>query len=389
MSNSVKALLIFLHSILLLVGSYFIQSNIFSYGDEKLIADILEKVEHNLLHINDKVDTSRFVFLNTSKSKMLIPAFDNETGFMPIGNESISDREQLIQLLRMLEGSDFEYLILDIFFDSETDYDSTLEKELFKFKNHRIPYHLDDDNIPIMPVINGNLGLADIRTIGDVLYKYRLIDNGYKSLPLVMYEDLYSEEYKMGLFLNRIGNQSMINDFVMNFRIRNYQIFEESRKWNYLELGELLAADQTFIKNKVKDRIIIVGDFENDTTESITGTISGPLVLLNAFLSIENGEAFISVIFIIYLFIAFIFLTIIAFDPYDFLDKKFKDPKSLIAKALKSKSLRIVLFISLISITAYLIFGMFISIFFLALYVIIIDKSTSLISKWRKNSVQP
>ena len=78
-----------------------------------------------------------------------------------------------------------------------------------------------------------------------------------------------------------------------------------------------------------------------------------------------------------------------SFDPYDFLDKKFKDPKSFVAKTFKAKSLRIVLFISMISITAYLMFGMFISIFFLALYVIIIDKSTLLISKWRKDPAQP
>lgn len=377
LSNLSKTVLIILHSCFLIVMAYFVQSTDWIInGDEKLLADGLEKVEHNVLHLHDQENPNRYLFLNTSKSKMLIPAFDKETGLMPIGNESITDRSHLLALLKMLDSSAFTYLILDVFMDAQTPVDQELERYLFKLGRTIIPFHLNEDKQPVLPVIKGNMGLSDVHTLDDVLYKYRLVGNNHESIPLKMYQDIYQKDFNPGWWLDKLGDRWVLNDFVLNFRIRNYNIWKEPAKWNYLELGEFLQVSKAFAAEKVKDRIIVVGDFKDDTTNSITGTISGPLVLLNAFLSLEKGDAYVSGWFVLYLFLCFSLVTIIAFDPYDWLDKRFLEPSTVLAKLFKSKSVRIFGLITLISIVSYVCFGIFVSIFFIALYAIFMDKVT-------------
>jgi hypothetical protein len=149
----------------------------------------------------------------------------------------------------------------------------------------------------------------------------------------------------------------------------------------------LLLLGEENIRELTKNRIILIGDFIfSDNLETYIGEISGPLILLNAFLALENRDMVISWSFILYLIICFYLVTLIIYNPDDFFEKFIRNNLKFTGLASNlTKGFIVVFLLSVISILSYFIFRLHINILVISLYVYALDYGVMVMDKKRKD----
>ncbi|MBO3699511.1 CHASE2 domain-containing protein [Roseivirga sp. E12] len=371
---SKKKRVILIHTLVLVILIPLMQSLPYQFGDERRAFEIFRRIDLNLFKSSED-GGDRYLFLNTAYSKAVIPKLD-ETGSYPIGKVAITDRKLITQLLDSLYQSEFEYLIIDIFFGDPSKEDEGLQKALNRFDETNpaqpviVPFHLEGDEAQT-PVVYTDSGLADIKVVRGFFLKYTLQEGQYKSLPLKVYERLYQEEYKKGILMGKLNSGRLFNSFVLKNRITSFDLFEGKNN-ALLDMGDFLLLPKSRQHEYVKDRIVVVGDFANDSVDSIDGNLPGPLVLLNVLLALENGDPFLSPLFIIFLLLmSFLISTFIVFgDSWinRFLRRELWSRFGLFKKAVIALLLLIIL-----STIAYFGFGKLMNLFYILAYVLTFD----------------
>lgn len=355
------------HAFLLLFLTIKIQSLNFQLGIESTFLTVLEKFEQNVLKLYNEEQSEDYLFINTTYSKEFIPKLD-EYGLYEVGKEVITSRSSLANFLEFLNKNIHKYAILDVFMIDRHPLDSLVNVRLSEVEHLIIPYHIEN-GVVLKPEFEANYGLGDIYALRGMVNRYSLTQGEHKSIPLRIYEDLNDVDLKPKGTIGKIGGRWLTNSFPLNFRIRNYNIFEEENEgqkvWNYYEMETFLSLGKDFASSITEDKIIVVGDFEQDQFDSNVGNISGPLILLNAYLSLEYNEPFLSIWYLLFILVAFFVLS------YSSLFKVQSENGKKSVQLLKP--LKLSLFIIGISAFSYLVFGKYISIFFLGMYVLVIE----------------
>lgn len=368
-----------LNAIVLIFFSFLLQKQPYLYKDEALVIQFTQLLERSLLKSTKKPPSERFLFVNTSNDNQLIDNYDH-LGF-PKGNQVITDRKKLASLLEFLGNSnDYEYIVCDIFFRHSSPDDSLLGLYLEDLPRTVLAYQLDDKGHPDYPIFNNNLGLAKVETVDDIFLKFELIEqDSLKSLPLVVFEEKYHTSLQKGMFFPVLNQKYILDYFFLDFRITNYDVLIEG-SYTLLDLGDLLFLDEESVFQLTRERIIVIGDFVlYDTIETLIGEMAGPLIMVNAFLALEAGDNIISIGFIIFLLIAFTMISLLIFVPNDFIERyaqRVFRQKWLRSLFINSSFLMI---LTLISITSYFIFHIHINIFFLTIYLVILN---FIVEKW-------
>lgn len=366
------------NSVLMIVATLYYLSQTSMLDDELTLIKYTSLLKMAVMPL-DKPDRNRFAFVNVGWDRQLIPKYDS-AGFK-IGNIDITNRDHLGKFLKAINTNDnHKYLIVDVRFEDKSPYDSLLQAELLKVKRCRVSYHKGKDELPKYPALKAPLGLSDMETDRggmDLFIKYHLMqgkEDSIKTTPLLMYEDIYNQKLEDGLFYHKINGKSIFNGFIVNFRLWSYDFFG-SNGVNYYQMPEIASLDQELVtmmtEDFFKDRIVIVGDFENrDIHNTLFGQIPGPLILVNAFLSLEAGDNELSWRFLLLLFIAFIPISYKAIDPKDvftlWLESKFKDYAFVVEAS--ADVLVYTLYFAVVSLFSFFLFGIHLTIIFLAFY---------------------
>ncbi|WP_027066159.1 CHASE2 domain-containing protein [Maribacter sp. Hel_I_7] len=318
----------------------------FFYGP--IVNDFLFKNEPNLKDI---------VFINTHYDNMIVDNLD-EHGFSN-GNTVITDRNKLIKFTQLLQQENsYKYVVFDIFFEDKSMYDRKLSDNLNKLKNVILP-RKDSLNKTLVDFRYLNLGLGTITKAGDIFFKYKLFNNSIngKSLPLKMYEDLNNVNYTSYGPVGFLDGQLVLNDFVPNIEVSNYDLY--SKKYSLYNLSDFIkddftSADLEFYRSIIKNKILVIGNYETDIHSTIYGEIPGSLILINTFLSLEKGANTITILLIICLwFIFFFFSFLIIKKENNFKNRLLKYPVSNFLLT----SVTYFLVFTIVSILVYLIFG--------------------------------
>jgi len=345
-------------------------------GDEKFLIWSTSQAKFWFREIPESED---FAFINTSYDLQLIDRYD-EFGF-PVGNQAITDREKLSTLLGAINSGESKpkYVIIDIHFVDSTASDSALYAELQKMDNVILSSHLNEKGDFEAPLFNGiNYGLSDyvIGSVFDGVYKYQLIHEDTLSLlPLKVHESLSEIEVKsLGPFV-KIGNQWTTNNFIMNYRVLQKDIQDLEAGFNPVSMGELLYLTDTDIQDFVNDKIVVIGDFfENDMHETIFEITAGPLILVNAYLTIQNSDTAINIFFFILMIMFYAYLSYMVFYEGDIIEnwvRKFSNKKvSRYFMGFASYFLILIIF----SILCFAFFNVHINIFFVALAYYVLDR---------------
>lgn len=381
-------LAIIANSIAMLVLTFYLIRLPWLAGDEKLLIWTTSALKLNTRELPPSED---FALINTSYDLSLIDRYD-KFGF-PVGNQAITNRDKLASLLEIIAKSEHrpKYIICDIHFVDSSEADDKLSAALSKFDNLIISSHLDENNQLEYPLFkNVNQGLSDyvIGSIFDGVYKYQLVYNDTLELtPLKVHSYLSkSKIVTWGSFV-KVGEYWTLNNFIMNYRILQKDIMDGEAGFNPVGMGELLYLEEADIQEFVAGKIVVIGDFlESDMHETLFEITSGPLILLNAYLTIKAGDTYVNFWFFFLIISVYMGLSYMVLVKGDLVERitisKFGKIKS--ASSLAG-FMSYLLILSILSVISFFIFNIHINVFFLAVAFYTTDKIVGLVHQRRSN----
>ena len=348
-------------------------------GDEFALIRYTSIFKRLILPLEDFPPRERFLFVTLSWDKKLIEKSDAD-GF-PIGYQPITDRKKLADFFSILakKPDNHKFVICDVFFKDPSPDDSLLVASINKVPNVLCSYHKGDDDQPEYPALNVPRGLSDYETAQNGTFvKFKLVQNDtLRSLPLLMYEKIYRKKFKEGLWCDSLGGTPILNAFILDHRIRNFQL-QTDTMYSRIYFGEeLLMLPEEEIYAMTKDRIVIMGDFEDqDIHETVYGDTPGPLILLNAFLAIEAGDNRLSMWFLVFILTGYTLVSFKCFSENDLIERwveKWSARSSFLGLALGVVSYALVLIV--MSVISYFLFNVHLTILLLALYMNFLEKA--------------
>lgn len=284
-----------------------------------------------LLGQDKKPPKNKFLFIDVSKDIKPVDLLDQD-GF-PAGNIAITDRQKLSNLFNILatKPKNQPLILCDVLFDIKSPQDSALNAALNKLPNVVIPYTFGDDGKSLVKPVFTKVkkGMAIYETHNNTFMKFRLAyGDSILTIPLKMYEITHQKKFTKGTFFNYLGGKPILTNFVPKLPIRNYDLFDTrdtTKKYNWLRLGELLDFGEEAALEECKNRILVLGSFSgnNDKHESWLGDMYGPLILLNTYLALVNGDNVITWGWMIFLFLGFFLMSFFLFWQTDFKKMKF------------------------------------------------------------------
>lgn len=363
-----------LHGLLLCFACIQLQRLPWTIQGEDILIQWSIILKHAAQHEEDLPHKNDFLFVNTSYSNQLIDKLDDE-GF-PLGNQVITDREQLgvfAAALRRINGH--KWAIFDIFFEQPTDYDEQLGLELAQMPRVIMSTTTSDKGERLRPVFAAPSGLANIESLDDVFLKYQLVhSDSLKVITLETLEGVTGVETAPHGFFIKQGNRWGINYYIPDLRISQFDLTVK-REYPFINLTDAMYLDDETISALVKDRIVIVGDFlANDNLETLTGEISGPLLLANIYLSLREGEHLLSWTYLLFLICSFTLVSLIVFLPDEVFHLRIKSRELFLGGSF-------VFYLAVISVISYLLFNKALNVFILSFYLIALNH---LMGMWRK-----
>ena len=346
----------------------------FSFGDDVVLIQLTSGFKNLLLKTEDKPKRDEFFFVSVSWEKQLIEKLDS-SGF-PIGTDVITNRESLGRLLQKMNSApdNHRFMLMDVYFDTPSPTDSLLEAELKRTKNLLLSYHKHPDGKPAPPIFEAPLGLSDMVTDNDMVMKYHLVQgDSLKTSAILMYEQLYGKELIESRLYDKLGEEYVFNTFIIDQRLRSFDLFKASDSLRYpmMYISELLTLPDEMLHELLKNRIVVIGDFEGtDTHKTIYGDTPGPLILVNAFLALERGDNVISPFFLLLLVVSYFLISFKAVRLDDhltrYVNRKFAN-FTLAGEFLVDTTFYVV-YLAVVSITSYFLFGVHLTVLLLAFY---------------------
>lgn len=369
---------------MLLISYWLLDSNYVHWDDTELLW-VNRTIKRHVFLQNDKPKGEDIFLINVSYDNKLIDKLDNE-GF-PLGNQDITDREKLAHFFKKINANPtHKYILCDIRFELESPDDSLLKSHIEKTLRYVNSAHYRD-SITVKPIFNVKYGLSDYDGDGDFA-KYRMIrHDSIITTPLLLFKNVYDVPIRRKFGLVRVGENYYLNNFFLDFRVSDFDVKEnrdviKESVFNvkYAHLGELLKVDDllegNYLPEEVKDRIVILGDFEDrDIHPTIAGDMPGPLILLNVFLALKNQDNQITVGLVLTLLLCFFGISLLiffreVFDFEDYYSHKFPKLKKL-KSVLEYLSYFVILF--LVSVFISVIFDIQLTIILLSVYVKLMD----------------
>lgn len=229
----------FLNALVMLWVTFFMLRIPYVLPDEFMLVQATSVTKNLLLGFEEKPDTNRFLFVNVAWDKVMSNRYDPDIPGYVVGKEPITDRAKLVGLLKLLEKNpNHEFIVLDIFFKGTTEHDEELVRLINKIPRLLVSYHRDQNDKPDPPDLPIKpLGLSDIETVDDKCLKFKVLHNdSLKSTPLLMYEKIHKQNFYRGIWFYFLGDNPVLNSFILDYRIRNYDYSQ--KRYASVNLGE-------------------------------------------------------------------------------------------------------------------------------------------------------
>ncbi|NEU09667.1 CHASE2 domain-containing protein [Flavihumibacter sp. R14] len=347
------------HAILLLVLTAFWINTNYSYGDERLLVQWSSILKRVALNIDQDPPKEDYLFINLAYEKALIPTEDG------LGNEVITDRAKLAQFFGILKHhqQSVKFTVCDVFLQGQSRDDSMLQKSISGIKNLVFPNHHTEEGKLEKLDIKVPQALADYKMASGGFLKFKLFqDEKLSTIPVYMYEHTTGKKIEGKGLIFAEGNRASLNSIIIDYQIRSHELFEQG-EYPVVNLSELLLLPEEVIVNDfLKNRVILMGDFQNDVHDTVFGSMPGTLILLNAYLTLLNGYHLISWGWLLFILVGYIIFSRLMLFPEDD-DVKIKNINWL------GPLLGSITYLSILSILSYLLFNIHIQVLILTLYI--------------------
>lgn len=349
----------FAHAFLLMAFSTLWLNSSFTYGDEKLLVQWSSIFKRVVLKMDEEPPKKDYLFINLAYDKALIP---REEG---TGKDIITDRQLLADFFQVLKKhqDSIKFTVCDVLLKGSSDADSALQASVRGLSKIVFPTQLSDSGTAEELAIQVPSAIADYEMVNGGFLKFKLFQNKtVPTLPVYMYQQISGKELKQKFDWYFQGYKPVMNSLIIDYQIRTHELMDEG-EYPVINLSELMLLPEEIIANDfLKHRFIIMGDFNNDTHETIYGSTPGTLILLNVYLSLMDGQHLISLWWWIFLLVGFTFFSRRMLFPEP-------DPITHKYANLWIPLLRSATFLSILSIVSYLIFKQHIQVLVLTLYV--------------------
>lgn len=276
--------LLFLQTVLLFFIFLFYNNGDYVFSGEEQLLTKIDVAKEMILTRHYKAPYD-FVFINVGKDLALVK---DDNG----GDIVITDRAKLASFFKILaDRNEHRYLLADIFFDLPSDQDSLLASEIHRMKRAIFPMHLSDTGV-LTSVFPVPAAVADYNTNAKSFSKFRLMyRDSLKTLPVAIHEALQPVKYTSGSWGVFCNNKYCLQTIPPRYYIRMYQL-TQAKDYPYFNLGDLLVLsnDSSFYNQFLKNRFIVLGNFETDIHSTPIGKMPGALILLNTYLSLLSGK---------------------------------------------------------------------------------------------------
>lgn len=383
------------HGLLMVLLAVWMITWSFMHGDETLVNRYSFAMRRTLLPESDKPPRDHFRFINTAYDLQLIDKFDADGA--PLGNQVITDRAKLGRLFDVLakHPEAYDFVICDIFFEEAAPNDSLLHDALRRMdpKKCILVEHRDREGKPMPHIFHDTglpAGVADFSENEGEFLKFSLMrDDTTPYLPLQVYQIRNGATMEPGTFFWQLNGKSVFNDFVLDMRMRPFDLFEAEDRYPVDLLGDLTAPwiSEEEIVDLVQDRFIIVGDFAiRDQHNTAYGEVSGPLILANIYYAITQGDPILRRSMLIFLFIAFSAISYLMISTDDFLEEWIVERLGKKNKVLRTLLLGLsyMVIFGLISLITFLFYSIHINFVILTLYFGFLEWAIIKFKTWRK-----
>jgi hypothetical protein len=370
-------LLSILHGLFLLLLSWVWISFYSSYGDEAFLIQWASKIKRTILHIDEDPSAKEYLFVNLGYDKELIASDE------VLGKEVITDRAQLASFLNLLKRNNkaYKFALCDVYLTGDSPNDSVLYSAVTGLKNVVFPIHSSEEDSIEVPKFPVQYAIADYKSIEGAFLKFRFVQqNDYESIPVYMHQRLNGGNVKDHSLFYTDNGKLIFNSFIVDFPIRSFEVFKNA-EYPVVNLSELLILpEEVLVKDYLKDRIILLGDFDTDVHSTIFGETPGTLILLNTFLTLKNGYHIVSVFWVLMMLF---FFTLISY--HLFYNRKQESEKSSNRRfSFVTSFFNYLVILSVISILSYLIFNVYVNILILVVYINLIAFIVGLRRKTRR-----
>lgn len=255
-----------------------------------------------------KEERDEIFFVNTGLDKTLVPKYDgfgDLAGYIPI-----TDRVALTRFLDIAEKSDPRFILLDIRFENGlvTDSDSALFSKIkgypkIVFSDHRdmAPYTRDIS-------LYMNSAMADYRAhMFSGFSRYEFLQDGRESVALRLYRIIDGGDFQKHGLIYRSGEKIAYNMQFIPLPLNLADSLGDNglERYPYLTSGILNRYSEEALKERLKDKIVIIGDFDNDIHDSYMGSIPGPLIHYYAYRLLREGGQRVNLWYVLILFIVY------------------------------------------------------------------------------------
>ncbi|TCZ74067.1 CHASE2 domain-containing protein [Flaviaesturariibacter aridisoli] len=355
------------HAILLVVITIMLQYVGKTRFDEIAFFKAFAITKHNIFRIDNKPVKDSICCLDVSKDQVMV----DDTG-MNYGRVPITNRQMLAKFFTILNQHKGKYktVLCDIAFTIPSPDDTSL-KAPFEQAGNVFTFLSIHNGKPDKPLFSGRYGAADYTVNGGDFVKYPLFYNDtLRSLPLVMM-DTADDKFYHDHLLTYEKNQIAFNTFIPEFYYRNQDLHTINKGDKYANLfymGEVIDRPD-FFENCVKDKYVLVGDFDNDKHPTYLGEISGTLILFDAYLTLRTHNLAISYIWLALLFLIYTIISYFLFyAPEKGVVKIAEKVKISFIKEFLTKYISYLGLLIGINLVSFYFFGIFISLFYLATY---------------------
>ena len=274
-----KFILSFLHGMVLFIVLWLITNSSYTSAADEGILEKVNSLEAAIFNRGTHRADS-FVFINVSKDQKLV-ADPADYGEIPITN-----RARLAGLFKVLadNGNRHKFVLCDIFLENPDEDDSLLTAAIKRCTKLLFPYHITADTLQ-KPCIDVPVALSDFVTYTGNFSKFKLLyADTVQTTPIVLLKAIDKRKYPAS-FLD-------FRSIFPQYYIQNADLAVK-RKYPYYNLGELLmlAEMESFYTEFLKDKFIVIGNFDTDVHHTPVGNVAGPLILLDTYLSIRNKHA--------------------------------------------------------------------------------------------------
>ncbi len=309
-------------SAVLIAFVYLFDNLPFPFRESTELLTTVENIENNWFGKTPLADTTR-IFINTGYDLALVSP-------RPFRQLKITDRGKILRLLRDLDTVAYKAIFIDIRFEKGlvTPVDSMLVSQILGMRNTYVAKHWNPETKTDYPLIDGRLlDKAVYADYASTIYhasfsRYQFIQANGPSAALKLYEDvdqrhisrigrgLFSLYFDRGWLCNNASFIRIPEDFSsgekggVDNKQRFYDLGEDLYGWD--QGSEFQHA--TF--SRMKDKVIIVGDFVYDMHGTYFGKQPGPYLNYLAYDTLRSGKHLVNpflaiCVFIVYFLIFF------------------------------------------------------------------------------------